>query len=191
MERDFNYDIMDEIKLRWSARALDSAGIPREEIMALIEAARYAPSCFNEQPWRFLIADEEDTLEKMRSVLTPSNRTWAGKAPVLLLLAAKKDFTTTGKDNFWHSFDAGTAWGFLSLEAQRRGLIAHAMGGFDDEAAAKSFGISDEYEVLTIIAVGHPGNPDDLSPELQKREQPGTRKPAEELLLPTKKEKTL
>lgn len=184
MPRDYKYDIMSEIKNRWSPRAIDTAKIPREEVMALLEAARYAPSCFNEQPWRFIIADEEATLEKMRSALTPSNRTWAGTAPVLLLLAARKSFTMNGQENFWHMFDTGTAWGYLSLEAQRRGYITHAMGGFDGETVIKAFSIPDEYEVVTIIAIGRPGNPAQLSEELQSREEPATRKPTEELLLP-------
>lgn len=92
MNRTFNYDIMPEIKQRWSARAYSAEQIAKDEIVALLEAARYAPSCFNEQPWRFLVADDEETLEKMRGILTPKNQSWANKAPVLILIASKKEF---------------------------------------------------------------------------------------------------
>lgn len=183
MERTFNYDIMPEIKQRWSPRAFDTLPIPREDLMALLEAARYAPSCFNEQPWRFIIADEEASLAKMRSVLAPSNQAWANSAPVLVLIAAHKTFSQNGKDNYWHMFDAGTAWGYLSLEAQRRSLSAHAMGGFSKDGARTAFNISDDYAVITIVSIGKYGNKKDLSEELQQREQPATRMNLEDLLL--------
>ena len=183
MARDFQYDIMPEIKARWSPRAFSSDPVTREELMALIEAARYAPSCFNEQPWRFLIADDDVRLEKMRRVLTDSNREWAGKAPVLILVLSVKVFADKGSENRWHLFDAGTAWGFLSLEAQRRRLITHAMGGFSARRAREEFDIPEELDVITVIAVGHPGDLDGLSPANRALEFPQSRKAAEELLI--------
>lgn len=183
MERTFKSDIMHEIKQRWSARAIDSAKIPKEDILALLEAARYAPSCFNEQPWRFIVAEEEPKLSKMRSVLSSSNQVWANSAPVLILIASKKIFLSNGKDNYWNMFDAGTAWGYLSLEAQRRGLIAHAMGGFDREAARDVFNISQDINILAVVAVGKYGNKENLPTEFQNREFPGTRKEIEELII--------
>ncbi|MDW7740630.1 MAG: nitroreductase family protein, partial [Bacillota bacterium] len=127
MSRVFNYDIMPEIKTRWSPRAFSSKPVAKEELMALLEAAHYAPSCSNEQPWRFLIADNAEKLAKLFSVLNEGNQAWANKAPVLILLIGKNHFEKTEKANHWHMFDSGTAWGFLSLEAERRGLITHAM----------------------------------------------------------------
>lgn len=183
MAREFNYDIMPEIKARWSPRAFSAAPVAREELMALIEAARYAPSCFNEQPWRFLIADDDVRLEKMRRVLTDSNREWAGKVPTLILVLSVKTFAYNSNENRWHLFDAGTAWGFLSLEAQRRGLITHAMGGFSTKRAREEFEIPEELDVVTVIAVGHPGVIDGLSPSDREREFPQSRKAAEELLM--------
>jgi len=183
MERRFNYDIMPEMMARWSPRAFDSSPLPRDEILAILEAARYAPSCFNEQPWRFIIADEEESLARMRGVLTPSNQEWASKAPVLILVVAKKTFELNGKDNYWHMFDAGTAWGYLSLEAQRRGLVTHAMGGFSRSGARAAFEIPEELDVIAVIAVGRYGDRNTLSEELQLREYPETRKEIEELLL--------
>lgn len=183
MNRKFDYDIMPEIRQRWSARALSPEKIPKDDIFALIEAARYAPSCFNEQPWRFLIADEEETLEKMRGILTKKNQKWANSAPVLILIASHKKFSYNGSDNFWHMFDAGTAWGYLSLEAQRRGLIAHAMGGFDAKKARSLFNISDDLDIIAVVAVGRYGDRESLSEELSADEFPGTREAMKDLLL--------
>ncbi|SHJ08876.1 nitroreductase family protein [Parasporobacterium paucivorans] len=183
MERHFDYDIMTEIKERWSARALAPGRIDREEVFALLEAARYAPSCFNEQPWRFVLADEEGSLDRMRGILTESNQRWANKAPVLILIVSKKTFNHNGKDNYWHMFDAGTAWGYLSLEAWRRGLVAHPMAGFKREEARDIFNIPQEYDIITVIAVGKHGLKEDLEPDLQEREHPDTRKEIRELLL--------
>lgn len=183
MTRQFNFEIIPEIKERWSPRAFDSRLVPREDLMPLLEAARFAPSCFNEQPWRFIIADNEIMLQKMRGLLTPSNLEWAKKAPVLILIVSKKTFTLNGKDNYWHMFDAGTSWGYLSLEAQRRGLITHAMGGFNREKAREEFCIPEDYTIIAVIAVGYYGQKDSLSQELQNRENPDNRKNIEDLLL--------
>jgi len=182
MDRNFRYDIMPEIKGRWSPRAFSKDKISRADIHTLIEAARYAPSCFNEQPWRFLIADTEETLTKMRSILYESNQVWANNAPVLLLICAKKTFSENSKDNYWHMFDAGTAWGFLSLEAHRIGLITHAMGGFSRKAAGEAFQIPEDLDIVTVVAIGKMGDPALLPEDLKKEEFPNTRKEIEELL---------
>ena len=183
MYRNFNFEIMPEIKERWSPRAFSSKPITQDEILGLIEAASYAPSCFNEQPWRFLVADNEISLQKMRGVLAQSNQEWANNAPLLIMIVSKKTFTLNNKENYWHMFDAGTAWGFLSLEAQRRGLITHAMGGFDREKARKEFAIADDYSIITVIAVGHYGQKENLSEDLQNREHPEGRMKINDLLL--------
>lgn len=182
-ERVFRYDILPQIQERWSPRAFSEEKIPKDDILALIEAASYAPSCYNEQPWCFLIADDEEKLAKLRGVLTPQNQVWANRAPVLLLIAAKKTFTLNGKENFWHMFDTGTSWGFLSLEAVHRGLVTHAMGGFDPERARETFAIPEDFEIVTVVAVGKYGNPADLPDDLQKRERPDVRRDIESLLL--------
>lgn len=183
MERIFNYEIMPEIKSRWSPRAFDNEKISKEDVMALIEAARYAPSCFNEQPWRFIVADNHETLTKIRGILAPSNQIWADQAPVLIIILSKKTFARNSKDNYWNMFDAGTAWGYMSLEAQRRGLITHAMGGFSKDKTREEFNISDDYNIITVVAVGKYGNKENLTEELQDREHPETRMEIEELLL--------
>jgi nitroreductase len=175
MERVFQYDVLPQIKTRWSPRALSSDSIPREDLLPLIEAARYAPSCFNEQPWYFVIADTPDILNPLRETLTPGNKLWAIKAPVLILVCARKKFSGKDAANFWSQFDAGTSWGYLSLEAERRGLCTHGMGGFDREAAHKAAGLPDSIEAIALVAVGRPGNKEDLPAELRERELPGTR----------------
>lgn len=182
-KRTFDHDIMPEIRERWSPRAFADTKVTHEEILALLDSARYAPSCFNEQPWRFLIADNEEKLAKMRSVLTDSNREWAIRAPVLILIAAVKTFEKNNAPNPWHQFDAGTAWGYLSLEAQRLGLITHAMGGFNKENARKAFGISEDLTIITVVAVGRYGDKSTLSPVQQEREYPQTREAIKDLLL--------
>ena len=183
MERKFNYKILPEIEKRWSPRAFSNERVSRDDLYAILEAASYAPSCFNEQPWRFVLADDEQYLKKMRSVLFSSNLEWAEKAPVLLLIVAKKTFEQNNENNFWHMFDAGTAWGYLSLEAQKRGLITHAMGGFNREKARKVFNIPTDYEIITVVAIGKYGSIDQLNDDLKLREKPNTRKDIGELLL--------
>jgi nitroreductase len=183
MAREFQFPIMPEIRERWSPRAFSMAPVVRDDLMALLEAARYAPSCMNEQPWRFLVADDEVRLEKMRRVLNEGNRVWAGRAPVLLLVLSVKSFADGSGENRWHLFDAGTAWGFLSLEAQRRGLYTHAMSGFSVRRAREEFGIPEELDVIAAVAVGWPGDVTELSPELQAREFPQERVELSELLL--------
>lgn len=183
MERDFRYDVMPEIKERWSPRAFAKDKISRADLYQVLEAARYAPSCFNEQPWRFLIADTEDTLAKMRSILYESNQIWANNAPVLLLICAEKTFVKNGKDNYWHMFDAGASWGFLSLEAHRIGLATHAMGGFSRKKARETFQIPENLEIMTVVAIGKMGDSSTLPEDLKKEEFPNIRRGIEELLL--------
>jgi nitroreductase len=182
MERVFKYDIMQEIKDRWSPRAFSEEKISKDDLNAILEAASYAPSCFNEQPWRFVLADEEKSLAKMRSILYSSNLQWAQKAPVLLLIIAKKTFSLNNENNFWHMFDTGTAWGFLSLEAQKRGIMTHAMGGFSMSKARKLFKIPEDYEIITVVAIGRYGDISQLGDDLKQREHPDTRKDVSELI---------
>ena len=182
--RDFSYEISETIKKRWSPRAFSGEPVDEDDLMALFEAARYAPSCFNEQPWRFIVATTEDEIQVMRSLLNESNQEWANKAPVLALLVAKKSFAKDGQPNNWHAFDAGTAWGFLALEAERRGLITHAMGGFSKVKAHELLAIPGKYEVLAMIAIGKMGKKEELPPALQEREEPAMRKPLKEIVFP-------
>ena len=183
MKRIFNHDIMTEIKERWSPRAFREEPITREEILPLLEAARFAPSCFNEQPWRFLIADEENLRKQMIGVLTEGNQVWARKAPVLILICSKELFQQNGKDNYWNMFDAGTAWGYLSLEAQKRGFITHAMGGFRRKEAKELFQLPEDVKPIAVVAIGRYGDKHSLPADLQEREHPEIRNDIDDLLL--------
>jgi len=173
--REFNYDILDLIKSRWSPRAFSTEPVAMGDLLALCEAARFAPSCFNEQPWRFILATTPDELTKMQSILTASNLEWAKHAPALLLILAKKTFSQNGQDNYWHMFDAGTAWGYLSLEAQSRGLITHGMGGFSKKKAQDLYQLPLDLAPLAVIAIGKLGQSENLPEHLREREHPGGR----------------
>jgi nitroreductase len=186
MKRETSYDIMPEIQNRWSPRAISSTPVDIHDICSAMEAARQAPSCFNEQPWRFVLATEESELKLMRSFLTEKNQRWANKAPVLILIIAHKKFIYNGQPNRWNQFDTGTAWGYFSLELQRRGLVSHGMAGFDPERARKELGLSDDYDLIAMVAVGKLGNKDELPLEFQAMEQPGLRRVLEETVLTVK-----
>lgn len=128
------------------------------------------------------VLNKHTDYEKILNILTPSNQKWASKAPVLMLILSKQNFLYNNKNNPWHLFDAGTSWGYLSLEAQRRGLITHAMGGFDGELARKAFNIPNHYSIIAVVAIGYYGNKEDLSPEYRERELPSPRKSINEIL---------
>jgi len=181
--RVFNYEILEEIQKHWSPRAFDpNRKVENEDIMPLLEAARYAPSCFNEQPWRYIVATGGSKYSDILEALADSNREWAQRAPSLVVILSKQLFEHNQKNNRWHLFDAGTSWGYLSLEAQRRGLITHAMGGFNSEKLRESFDIPADYSIIAVVAIGYYGSKEDLSPELQERELPSPRKSIEEIL---------
>lgn len=181
--RVFDYDVLPEIRNHWSPRAFDPDRLVAEDdLMALFEAARYAPSCFNEQPWRYIVARTAEERAKLCSVLSASNQEWASKAPVLLLILASQTFSQTGKPNRWHQFDTGTSWGYLTLEAQRRGLITHGMGGFSVDRARETFHIPEEYSIIAAVAVGYYGDKADLSLKDQEREHPSPRKSIAEII---------
>ncbi|MBT9177294.1 MAG: malonic semialdehyde reductase RutE [Firmicutes bacterium] len=181
MAREFKHDVLDLIKTRWSPRAFSPEAVPKEDLLALCEAARYAPSCFNEQPWRFVLATSPDELANLQSILVESNLVWAKAAPALLLILAKKTFTSTGKDNYWHMFDSGTAWGYLSLEAERRGLVTHGMGGFSKKKAQDLYSLPDDLIPIAVIAIGKLGQRLELPEKLREREHPGERNSLESL----------
>lgn len=182
MNRTFHSDIMPEIKERWSPRAFSQDPVSQEDLYAVLEAARYAPSCNNEQPWRILVAQEGDRLQRMRSVINESNRRWAIDAPVLILILSKKNFQNNDKENYWSMFDAGTSWGYLSLEAHRRGLYTHAMGGFNRNLARSLFSIPEDYHIISVVALGKPGDKWKLPEDLLDREHPNIRWELEQLI---------
>ena len=162
---------------RWSPRTFSSEPIKEGDIHTMFEAARWSPSCFNEQPWRFVYAHRQDDLEMFRSVLAEGNQVWANSAPLLVLVFSKRHFTHNGKPNRWANFDTGAAWMALALQAYQLGLYTHGMGGFDAEKAFLATGINPaEYNALCAIAIGKLGDPNDLPEGLREREAPSDRK---------------
>jgi len=164
---------------RWSPRAFLSEPIPEHQIKSLFEAARWAPSCFNEQPWLFVYATEPEQRAKLVSILVPKNQRWADKCPLLMFALARKNFKQGGRENRHAPFDTGAAWMALALQARRLGLYAHGMAGFNQEKAYEVLGVSkDEYHVMAAIAVGRKDEAaDDLPEDLRAMESPNARKP--------------
>lgn len=168
---------------RWSARAIDPGRpVEPEKIRAVLEAARWAPSCFNEQPWRYLVFDDRnpEALEQARSCLAEGNA-WARNAPVLMLSVASESFAHNGKPNRHGQHDVGLASENLVLQATELGLVTHQMAGFDANKARELFAIPQGFTPMAMIALGHPGRIEDLPEQLQEREKaPRTRRPLTE-----------
>ena len=161
------------IKNRWSPRSFDTRPVEEEKLMSVLEAARLAPSCFNEQPWRFLVAQKSTTpelFEEMGNWLMPANQIWALKAPVFILAIAKKDFSADGKPNKHAFYDLGLAVGNLSAQATDLGLSLHQMAGFSAEKAATTLQLPKNYEPATFIALGYQANAELLPDPLKDRE---------------------
>jgi nitroreductase len=180
-----DYAVLTEIKNRWSPRSFASKQVASNILYTILEAGRLAPSASNEQPWRFIVATEPSSLDKLASCLNESNQVWAKHAPVLLAFLAKKT-NSKGKDNAYHRFDTGAAWAFMALEATHQGLYMHAMGGFNAEKLRQSYQIDDDFDVLMVAALGYLGESNQLSQDLQVREQPKDRKELRELIVEMK-----
>jgi len=177
-----DWDIDSMFTDRWSPRAFASDLLSEREIQTLFEAARWAPSCFNEQPWRFVYATEPEERAKLVSCLVAKNQLWAGRAPLLMFILARRNFQKTGKENRHAPYDAGAAWMALALQARKLGLYAHAMAGFNQEKAYEVLGASrEEYLVMAAIAVGRKTEDSGLPDDLRAMENPNSRKPHAEV----------
>lgn len=177
------------ITLRRSPVAFSEKPVEPEKIRALFEAARWAPSSFNEQPWRFIYAVRENHIEfnRLLDCLVEGNRIWARNAPMLVLSIARRNFTYNNKPNKHAFHDVGLAVGNLLTQATATGLMVHQMGGFSVEKAKKDLSIPGSYEPVAMIAIGYHGNVDDLPEDLRSRElQPRVRKELEEIVFPGK-----
>jgi len=140
---------------RWSPRSYTSDDIPEQDLRTLFEAARWAPSCFNEQPWLFAYAKGSGPDNPFWNVLVEGNQKWAHPCPVIILAFAKKHFAMDGRINAWAPFDTGAAWMSLALQAHLMGFDAHGMGGFDQKLAYEKADVDPEkYEVMCAIVVG-------------------------------------
>ena len=162
---------------RWSPRALSGEPITDKELLGLFEAAKWAPSGSNGQPWRFLYARRDtENWPLFFKLLVEFNQSWAKNAAVLVVVISRTTFEHNSKPCITHAFDAGAAWGYLALQGSLRGLVVHGMAGFDYEKARSELQIPHGYEVHAMAAVGKPGRQEDLSPKLQEREVPSDRK---------------
>lgn len=179
------HELLAPIRDRWSPRAFSERIPPRETLVRIFEAARWAPSAFNEQPWRFLLAlkTEEIEFERMLSCLVEANAAWAAKAPVLAILSTSTHFQRNGKPNRHAAHDAGMALAQLILQATWEGLFVHPMAGFSRERTQELYGIPEDFEPVTALAMGYYGDPDDLDGDLRERElAPRERRPLRESL---------
>lgn len=174
---------VDELFLdRWSPRAMSGEGVTDEELMTLFEAARWAPSSYNNQPWRILYARREtEQWPVFFNLLVEGNQAWAKDAAALLLFVSKETFDFNGKPYPTHSFDTGAAWENLALQATMLGLVTHGMQGFDYERARSELNIPEGFRVEAMIAVGRPGDPAQLSESMREREAPSGRKSLAEI----------
>jgi nitroreductase len=166
--------IHDLIAQRWSGRAYDaSQGVSKEQVISLLEAARWAPSCFGDQPWRYVVCNKSENLQAWQAAydcLVPGNQSWAVNAPVLLLICADTLFSHNDKPNKWAPYDTGAATENLCLQATAVGLMAHQMGGFDADKARTTFNVPERYQILAMVTVGYQAAVGSLSGEVKERE---------------------
>jgi nitroreductase len=166
---------------RYSPHAFADEAVPEPVVDRLLEAARWAPSSFNEQPWRFVVGSRSRsprTRDRILATVAEGNQAWARRAPVLAITLAKRTFAFNGEDNphAWH--DVGLAMGQLTLQATHEGVGVHQMAGFDAQAAREAFDVSDEVEPVAAVAIGYPASPETLPDELAERAQgPRERRP--------------
>ena len=179
-------EVLPVILARWSPRAFSDREVSTADLRKIFEAARWAPSSSNEQPWRFIVGlRNTDTYRKIGSSLVEFNQAWALKAPVLILGAAKRHFSHNDSLNAYALYDLGAATGFVTLQATALGLSTHQMGGFDQAVARKALEIPDEFEIGSVMALGYQGEPASLTNGrmLEQETSPRTRKPLTEIVL--------
>lgn len=181
--RNSEYEVLDLIRERWSPKAFSNEKVEMDEIMALLEAATMAPSCYNEQPWRFVVFHEDDQVERVKTFLSDKNKLWNGPVRSYVLFLHTESFAYNGKENKWAGFDTGAAWAMLSLEAQRRGIVTHAMAGFARQALKQHLEIHEDLNPIALVAIGKRGKTEDLDPSLREGEQLRPRKPVDEMVL--------
>lgn len=179
------YPVHDIIRYRWSPRAFSDEPVEKDLLLRIFDAARWAPSSYNEQPWRFIVAtkEEPDNYERLAQVLNEYNRKWATTAPVLILTIVKEHFERTGRPNRVAEHDLGAAMSYLTFEATDNDLFVHQMAGILPDKAKELYDIPDGYRPLTMAAIGYLGKPDRLPEDLARKEKgQRTRKPLEELV---------
>ncbi len=184
LNRKSNFPIFKLFLSRVSSRALSATDrLTDEEVLSLFEAARWAPSCYNNQPWRFLYVRRGDPeWERVFDALIDFNKEWCKNADTLVVVFSRKLFERNQKESPTASFDTGAAWMSLALEAHSRGFVAHGMAGFDKEKIRKAFAVPQLFNIEAMIAIGKKGAIKELSEELQKMETPSERKNLETIV---------
>src|SRR5215471_14746050 len=183
-QRNVSYRIAPLLVDRWSPRSMTGEPLADEELFPLFEAARWAPSSFNCQLWRFIIARRQnrEEFEKFFSLLTPGNQVWSKNAAALVVVASRTRFEYNDQPSKTHSFDAGAACENLALEATRRELVSHAMEGFDHERAKTELSIPDDFDVNAMIAIGRRAPAENLPDKYRAMERPSLRRPLHEIV---------
>jgi len=182
---DTRYPIHDLLRRRWSPRAFSDRRIEPDTLRSLLEAARWAPSSFNEQPWSFIVATKDDQAEHARllSCLVEGNIQWAQRAPVLMVSVARLSFEKDRTLNRHAFHDVGQAVAGLSVQATALGLAVHQMAGFHPDKVRELYGVPESFEPVAAIALGYPGDPESLPEKLKQREvAPRERKPLPEFV---------
>ena len=184
MQRKTEHNINNIFTKRWSPRSLTGEVIKEEEFLSIIEAARWAPSSFNEQPWKFLYATRNSkNWDKFFELLVEANQQWVKNASHLVLIISKKTFTKNGNDNVVHMFDAGSAWENAALQASELNIVAHGIAGFDYNKAREELNIPDDYAVCAMFTLGYQDSKDKLPENFQANEEPSNRKSISEILI--------
>jgi len=180
--RTTEYDIDDIFLKRYSPRAMNGQPIDREELMTLFEAARWAPSEFNNQPWRFIFGVRgTPDFDLLLSFLKEKNQAWCRNAGALVLVLSKKT-SDLGQSSPKYSIGTGAAWENLALQATMKGIVAHGMSGFYEEKMQQEFNFSDDFKIEHMIALGRPGKIEDLPEDARPGETPNNRKPLSEII---------
>jgi len=172
---------------RWSTRAFDGdKPVSNDVIASCLEAARWAPSCFGEEPWRYIIADrfaDAENWNKVVATLAPKNQLWAQHAPILIITMSDPSFSHNGNPNRWAEYDTGQATICLCLQAAQLGLASHQMGGFDAGGMKQQLAITESMHVISVIALGYPGDVTALDADFQPMESGArSRKPLSEIV---------
>lgn len=181
-----DHPVHEFIVKRWSPRAFSDKPVPPDVLRSLFEAARWAASSYNDQPWSYVVATKGDkeNFSKMLGVLMDMNAVWAKQAPVLAISVARRTFKHNGAPNPVALHDLGAANAQLTMEATSRGLVVHQMAGFHHDKAREAFGIPEGWDPVSAIAIGYPGDPETLSEQLRKSELAArTRKPLSEFVM--------
>jgi nitroreductase len=179
-----DHEILPVFPRRWSPRAMSGEPVAHGELQRLFEAARWAPSSYNEQPWRFIYAHRDTPhWARLFGLLLEANQVWVKPAGALVLIVTKKTFSKNNAPNRVAVFDAGSAWQSMALQGASMGLVVHGMAGFDWDRARTELAIPDDFEICAMLAVGKPGRVEDLPEGLRAVEKPTPRRPIAETIM--------